>query len=182
MQKLQLPSPAHIVHSKMTKCIRFFNTPTDANDVHRTAHANLMQIADSLLHDPNTCSSPMLVGLIHYVTECSSNYAHPQINHIWLGTWNIITLSITKCQSVLPALLCSNLTESLLELLRSYTLSHNSALSMHLMERVHLHPLQHQLHLSPVLGKRDLPSSGRYHHPISRTSPHRTSYLSTSRS
>ena len=37
-------------------------------------------------------TSPLLVNLIHYVTDSCRNYAHSCIDRIWLSTWNLSTL------------------------------------------------------------------------------------------
>ena len=48
----------------------------------------MQQLADALLHDPSVRTSPLLVNLVHFVTDFCRDYAHPSIDRIWLGTWN----------------------------------------------------------------------------------------------
>ena len=65
-------------------------THPEAHEIRRSIHDTLQQLADALLQDPNVRTSPLLVNIVHYVTDSCRDYAHPSI--VWLGTWNLSIL------------------------------------------------------------------------------------------
>ena len=67
----------------------------DLATLRRAAIEQLHLTADDLLQNESILAEPLLISLIHFISDRSSQFNYEHIDRIWLGTWNIDIL--TEC-------------------------------------------------------------------------------------
>ena len=60
----------------------------DLDTLRRAAIEQLHRTADDLLQNASITAEPLLISLIHFISDRGSQFNYDHIDRIWLGTWN----------------------------------------------------------------------------------------------